>query len=381
MITDINKYKLINEARFKGRTAEDDAKREQNKSKRERGANFHVDEPTDDSAIKADGGLPYKSTINTDWLEMKLENKQPFFVIGHAGWGKTSVIKTVAKSYGLTVITVYLDKALPEDLGGIPLVNKTKDDVSYVDNALPKWAQYIYEHPDDDFLVFFDEMNQASPDVQNALMPILLESTIAGIYFDNVWFGAAGNYSDENASVSDLSAPLRSRFIKEGIWEEIWEDAFEHLIEKYKDKIPESVLNELLKYNICFNPRELDSMLKAIIKLKNVDKKYSQEAVLRYFSDYNKLEGDKSAETKKTAEIIFGYINDTETSDVRSKKAKKSNVNRALLSQANINTIKSYISNGGFMDGNGNWTSVTKENYADFFSLSPEEKIFVDKYL
>lgn len=328
---------------------------------------FNIDPPTDDSVLAKDGVANYKKTLNTDWLEMKLISKQPFFVMGHAGWGKTSIIKNVAKEAGLTVITVYLDKALPEDLGGIPIVTKSGENPT-VNNALPKWAQYIYEHPDDDFLVFFDEMNQASPDVQNALMPILLESEIGGIKFDNVWFGAAGNYSEENASISDLSAPLRSRFIKEHIWNENWEDAFEHITEKYKDKLPKSLLDTVINNIIYQNPRELDKMLEGIGKIKNSAKEYSLDSIFSYISHFNKM--DKNAETKKIAEEVFNFLYKKQDEE---KVSKKPQVKRKLLNDEQINQIVKMIKQKGFINDKGEITDLSGDKWIKYFNLPPEE--------
>jgi len=372
MITSINQYKNeINEARFVHRTAEDDEIRKKSIENRANKKVFDIDAPTDNDVIGEDGLSKYKNTLNTDWLEMKITAKQPFFIMGHAGWGKTSIIKQVAKAHGLSVITIYLDKALPEDLGGIPIASKSTDgNTTYVDNALPKWAQYIYEHPEDDFLLFFDEMNQASPDVQNALMPILLESTIGGIKFDNIWFGAAGNFAEENASISDLSAPLRSRFIKENIWNENWEDAFEYITSQYKDKLPEQLLNTILQNNICMNPRELSKMLDSIIVFKNnKTKKYSLESIHNFFEAFNKM--DKKAETKKIAESIFNFLY-TEPTKKTTKATKKPTVARAVLSSAQVTQIATMVKSGGFINDNAEFVDLSTD-WAQKLNLTPEE--------
>ena len=115
--------------------------------------------------------------------------KAPFFIQGEAGWGKTSIITGLAKSLGKTVITVYLDKAEATDLGGIPVPAKSKRGADYVKHLLPEWAKLIYDNPKTNFLLFFDEMNQAAPDVMNALMPIVLKTEICGIKFKQSFVG------------------------------------------------------------------------------------------------------------------------------------------------------------------------------------------------
>jgi MoxR-like ATPase len=379
MITKINKFKQINEmGRFINRTQNDDDKRNSEIEKRKSRMVFHVDEPTDDEVIKEDGLTPYKNTLNTDWLEMKINAKEPFFVQGHAGWGKTTIIKNVAKAHGLTVITVYLDKAQPEDLGGLPIPSTKEDGRTSVSYALPAWAEYIYERPEDDFLVFFDEMNQASPEVQNALMPILLESVIGGIYFDNVWYGAAGNFSEENASVSELSAPLRSRFIKENIWNEEWTEAFEYITDKYNDKLPENLLNTILQNNICMNPRELSKMLDAIISLKNNAKRqYDIKSIHHRINGFNHL--DKTAETKKIVEEVHKYLY-TNQEQEQERPKKQAKVTRAVLSQAMINQYTQTIKNGGYFDNEGEFVDLSGD-WAKTLNITPEEAELIKKNL
>lgn len=370
MITKISNFKNINEAKARYRNTES--------RKSEAKGLFAVDEPTDDDAIKEDGLLPFKQTLNTDWIEAKLIAKKPFFIIGHAGWGKTSIIKQVAKSHGLTVITVYLDKAQPEDLGGLPIPKTKEDGRVSVTYALPSWAEYIYDRPEDDFLVFFDEMNQASPDVQNALMPILLESVVGGIKFDNIWFGAAGNFSEENASISDLSAPLRSRFVKEKIWNEQWEDAFEYIIDKYTGKLPETLLDTIIKNNITVNPRELAFMLDVIIDLKKSNRKFNSESIIHILNDYNQT--DKTAETKKIAQEVYKYLTTDEKDENKktTKTTSKPKVDRPILNSNTISQYANMVKKGGFITNTGDYIEL-KDDWEKTLNLTPEEAALVKK--
>jgi MoxR-like ATPase len=226
-----------------------------------------VDAPTDDDVMKTDGE---PTSRNMNQIASKIAANEPFFVLGHAGWGKTSIIKKVAKRYGKTVITVYLDKIPPEDLGGIPVPVKDEETGKhYQEILLPSWAQYMYDHPDEDFLLFFDEMNQATPEVMNTLMPIILENVICGYKFDNFMCGGAGNYLDENDCVHDLPSPIVSRVAPIIIWgdddEDSWEEAMDFLKRKWGGKIDgkaDEILKVCDKYKTFFkNPREMDTKI------------------------------------------------------------------------------------------------------------------------
>ena len=200
---------------------------------------FAVDEPTDNDNL--DNLDPDEISENEEQLINALSTclgskskHVGFFIIGHAGWGKTSIIKSIAKKFKMSVITVYLDKAERTDLGGIP-VAVHENGQTYQSMAMPMWARYMYDRPDQKFLLFFDEFNQATPDIMNALMPIVQEHEIAGYKFDNFIVGAAGNYQDENVGVlSDVvdNKALAQRLIripwKDGD-DESWDDALKFM--------------------------------------------------------------------------------------------------------------------------------------------------------
>ena len=234
------------------------------------GGVWAIDEPTDEDALryssKADLGH------NEKRLYKKMAAKDDFFIQGRAGWGKTSVIKKMAKKFGRSVITVYLDKAQKEDLGGIPIPEKVNGRAVQT-MAMPGWAAYMLEHPDKQFLLFFDEMNQADPYVQNALMPIVLEKEVCNIRFDNFIVGAAGNFEDENSAVEALSGPLESRFRPIIIWdsntEESWREAFKFIHKAWDDIIGKELVDDFEQNaNLFENPREIEH--KVFRSMKNI---------------------------------------------------------------------------------------------------------------
>ena len=105
---------------------------------------WEIEVSTDDAVanpIKKDD--PDMMEKNKKAIAKRLRVGKPFLLIGEAGWGKTSIIKSIAKRYGYSVMTVYLDKCQREDLGGIPAYGKTKDGVAYQELLMPSWALYI----------------------------------------------------------------------------------------------------------------------------------------------------------------------------------------------------------------------------------------------
>ena len=207
-----------------------------------------------------------KLTENQQELASRFYSKQDFLALGEAGWGKTTEIIAMAHKFGYTVLTVYLDKAEATDLGGIPVpVKNEKLGRSYMDYLMPTWAVYIADHPDTKFLLFFDEMNQAPDDIQNALMPIIEKKVICGVQFDNFMVGAAGNYSFENRSVSRLSKPLEKRLMPFD-WEvrtpETWRSHFAWAHKEYDSKIGPEVIDKTAKLQKYWNaPRDITKLI------------------------------------------------------------------------------------------------------------------------
>ena len=321
------------------------------------GGKFAIDEPTDNDAVEPLS----KDQLNKNMkrLLMKFKADEPFFIMGEAGWGKTSIIKSMAKRFGRTVITVYLDKCEATDLGGIPVPREDKRGNAYVDSAMPAWAQYMLEHDDQQFLLFFDEMNQADGAVMNALMPIVLETEVCGVKFDNFIVGAAGNFDHENDAVNELSGPLKSRFKPIIVWETggdaEWKQAFDFMHKEWDGKLGEDgpeYINLLYENRDLFqNPREVEhKILKWCSKMIDTDDKdlFDVEDYLDRLEgltkeDLNRTQEDK---LKKLAEATYNLVNGLPLSPERKRSKGKEMMDETLK-----NTIKKAMRNGFMTNG------------------------------
>ena len=321
------------------------------------GGKFAIDEPTDNDAIEPLS----KDQLNKNMkrLLMKFKADEPFFIMGEAGWGKTSIIKSMAKRFGRTVITVYLDKCEATDLGGIPVPREDKRGNAYVDSAMPAWAQYMLDHDDQEFLLFFDEMNQADGAVMNALMPIVLETEVCGVKFDNFIVGAAGNFDHENDAVNELSGPLKSRFKPIIVWETggdaEWKQAFDFMHKEWDGKLGEDgpAYIDLLQENrdLFQNPREVEhKILKWCSKMIDTDDKdlFDVEDYLDRLEgltkeDLNRTQEDK---LKKLAEATYNLVNGLPLSPERKRSKGKEMMDETLK-----NTIKKAMRNGFMTNG------------------------------
>ena len=284
------------------------------------GGVYGISEPVDDEAIK---NIDLNSPDNTESMEDlidKFDNEEDFFISGRAGWGKTSVIESLAAKYKRTVVTVYLDKAEATDLGGIPYIGKNKQGNGVQRNALPQWADYMKQRKDEKFLLFFDEMNQATTEVMNALMPIVLKHEICGFPFKNFFVGAAGNLEEENpGGVNELAKPLKSRFKPIITWEagtlRAWKNAFKFLHTKWDEKVGKNVVDKLEEDAECFdNPREIDKrVLDYVYKVKQNNEAKQRSKVTKIHRRLRglaaeDLERHQEAELQKLAEFLYNNI-------------------------------------------------------------------------
>lgn len=319
-------------------------------------------------------------TENMQSLLTCMTNEEDFFVQGEAGWGKTDQIIYAAHKCGLTVLTVYLDKAEATDLGGIPLPTskKTKKgELTYTSFCMPAWAVYMAMHPETKFLLFFDEMNQAQPEVMNALMPIVLKHEVAAVRYDNFFVGAAGNYESENASVNELSKPLASRF-NEINWEcrtdDTWKAAFSWAHEQYDDKCGAELINKCEELKDCWDsPRNITRYIYQRVanaikkpalavlytKGKGVDIMYKNLMQNVVWKDAKRLPENK---LREFAEWLVNYIkNGGKSDDGTSSRRKKSSTTNEGITKEMKDTVVNMLRKGYVISG-GKKYLVTPDN-------------------
>lgn len=128
------------------------------------------------------------------------------------GMGKSSIVKRIAKDFGLKLIDMRLSQCMPEDLQGFPM--RTGDKASFVPfdtfpiegDTPPKG----YEG----WLLFMDELSSASKQVQAAAYKVILDRMVGSHHLHpQVVVMAAGNLTTDKAVVVQMSTALQSRVI------------------------------------------------------------------------------------------------------------------------------------------------------------------------
>ena len=131
----------------------------------------------------------------------------PVLLWGDPGTGKTHTVEAFARRAGWRTESVIASIHDPTDFAGLPV----RTDAGVVFEP-PAWARRTAES-DGVSLVFFDEVNTATPATQNALMRVVLEGRVGDLDLgEGVRFAAAANPPAQNSAAWDLSAPLANRF-------------------------------------------------------------------------------------------------------------------------------------------------------------------------
>jgi len=150
------------------------------------------------------------------------ETKQPLFIEGTMGIGKSAVIKEVAKSiakakgmefvdngweegkFGL--IDSRLSQYEPTDLRGVPVPD--------IKNQTTNWLKpKTMPRGNSCGIWFFDELNLANNSVQAAAYQIIRDRQIDDVKIPDGWLViSAGNGSEDKANIFEMPAPLCNRF-------------------------------------------------------------------------------------------------------------------------------------------------------------------------
>jgi DNA polymerase III delta prime subunit len=141
-----------------------------------------------------------------------VEAREPILLVGQPGVGKTDLMKLVARELKWQLIVFHPVVDDPTDYKGLAgIVQKGGRPGA---EFLPFGMLEALINADKPTLVFFDDLGQATPAVQAAIMQLVLARHINGHKVsDEVVFVAATNRRQDKAAVQGLISPLLDRFI------------------------------------------------------------------------------------------------------------------------------------------------------------------------
>lgn len=142
------------------------------------------------------------------------------FIWGHAGIGKSTVVKQYAQAKGYKFFPFYL--GTQSDLGdilGLASFVKDKNGSEIATTfATPLWLKdtidYCHANPDSGAVIFLDEFNRARRDILNGMFSLALDKTFHTLRLPkNCHIVAAGNPDTDEYHVTDVNeTALMARF-------------------------------------------------------------------------------------------------------------------------------------------------------------------------
>ncbi len=141
-------------------------------------------------------------------LQTLIEIKQPVFLWGAPGIGKSQIVAEVAKNKGYKLIDIRAVLLDPVDLRGLPHITADKQAAWCAPSFLPR------ENNTDKGIIFLDELNAAPPLVQAACYQLVLDRKIGEYTLPEGWtVVAAGNGDKDRAVTHRMPTALANRMV------------------------------------------------------------------------------------------------------------------------------------------------------------------------
>ena len=131
----------------------------------------------------------------------------PLMVWGAPGLGKSTIIRELARAYGVNFIDVRLAQREPVDIRGLPV--PTEKGVEW--RVSSEWPR----DPKSKGIILFDELTAADRSLQVAAYEFILDRRLGDLYKvpDGWYICAAGNRTEDRAVAATMSSALANRFL------------------------------------------------------------------------------------------------------------------------------------------------------------------------
>jgi MoxR-like ATPase len=146
-----------------------------------------------------------KSSAISNALRVLVSARQPAFLWGGPGIGKSAVIRQLAAALNMPLRDVRALLLDPVDLRGLPFLGN---------DGRSKWATPEFLPQDGTGILFLDELNAAPAMVQASCYQLVLDRKLGEYALPAGWaIIAAGNRDSDRAVTTRMPTPLRNRFV------------------------------------------------------------------------------------------------------------------------------------------------------------------------
>lgn len=136
----------------------------------------------------------------------KMPNDISILLMAMHGVGKSSVVKQVAEELNIGFYDVRLSQCEVGDIKGLPNLNHETRTTEFYK---PRWWP---RDMDSEGILFFDELNRAQPDVQQAVFEICLDRRLDGDPLPPGWRVVAAINATDDYQVTDMDPALFDRW-------------------------------------------------------------------------------------------------------------------------------------------------------------------------
>lgn len=138
-------------------------------------------------------------------LSTLIAARQPVFIWGGPGIGKSAVVRQLAEFLKMPLQDVRALLLDPVDLRGLPFLGA---------DGRSKWAAPDFLPQDGSGILFLDELNAAPAMVQASCYQLVLDRKLGEYTLPKGWaIVAAGNRDSDRAVTTRMPTPLRNRFV------------------------------------------------------------------------------------------------------------------------------------------------------------------------
>lgn len=220
------------------------------------------------STMKIDG-IDIPEIRQSDFYEL-LGDGENLLIFGNKGIGKSSIVRKFATDNKKTLLIFPLATMIPEFIGGVPYAQVSSDKkTEYFTLLLNEALAPMFECEGKDYILFFDEINQAPTEVMNCLYgPCHIDPKQrewCGHSLEYAQIVAAGNLSDGSDGtvyLNELPGPLLDRFFVCQLVSNA-KDTMDYLKKKYKN-IPQVAKYIQAMLDNKINPRNIDKCLELL---------------------------------------------------------------------------------------------------------------------